>query len=136
MNATEFCYWLQGYFELTSFHTSHYEFRTKSIQCLKNHLDLVKKCDSHHNNIFIDWLEAYLKDVDLEKHLQNNVNFQSIGIGLPLFDVEKIKNYLSSQFKHEIDSNYQGDKKELQAIHDLGKTNGTVESSKSILYRC
>ena len=37
MNTVDFCYWLQGYFELSESN----ELTEKQVQMIKNHLDLV-----------------------------------------------------------------------------------------------
>ena len=64
MYSVDFCYWLQGYFELTE---GDQPLTKRQVQVIKNHLHLV--------------------------------------------------------FKHEIDDLYEGDKQELQDIHD-GKSTG------------
>ena len=38
MNANEFCYWLQGYFELNH---SNYELNEQQVKVIKDHLKLV-----------------------------------------------------------------------------------------------
>lgn len=41
MKPTEFCYWLQGYFELAD-HASHEQhLTTEQVEVIKNHLNLV-----------------------------------------------------------------------------------------------
>ena len=41
MNQTEFCYWLQGYFELTGADATNAPISPNQVQVIKNHLNLV-----------------------------------------------------------------------------------------------
>ncbi len=131
MNATEFCYWLQGFFELTN--NSNIIFNIPMVRCLRNHLALVKEIEPNHNNAFIIWLEVELDDK----------------MTVMSDDVKRIKTILGQQFKHVIDPTYllnndlvQADK--LQTIHDwptepdLGPKNNYGYGNKpgTPTYRC
>ena len=56
MKAVEFCYWLQGMFELNPPTALSAEQRT----CIVNHLRLVKVAEPKHTNAFVRWLDLYL----------------------------------------------------------------------------
>lgn len=43
MKATEFCYWLQGYFELTKLYSSEKDLTIAQTECIKKHLNMVFK---------------------------------------------------------------------------------------------
>lgn len=46
MKATEFCYWLQGFFEITQVsHLRPDHLNEKQVEMIKNHLSLVFKHD-------------------------------------------------------------------------------------------
>ncbi len=100
MKTTEFCYWLQGYFELGG-----NTLTAKQIAIVNAHLDLVFK---------------YMQLTKAKPDAGSNFCFLLKGMlygGHP--DVQVIKSELSKCFLHEIDPTY-GDAQmqdELNAIH-------------------
>jgi hypothetical protein len=112
MKANEFCYWLQGFFELNAARESVPVLDQRLMRCVKAHLALVAKCEPLHENLFVAWLTLRTEGVDA-------------------FDAgrtEETRRMLASQFRHVIDPGYAGAPGELQSIHD-GVPNGVV-------YRC
>jgi hypothetical protein len=105
MKAVEFCYWLQGYFELNAARNSVPQLEPRILACIKAHLALVAKVEPMHGNLFVAWLALRTQGVD---------SLDAIG-------TEEVRRMLASQFQHVIDPSYGGDKEALQAIHD-GKT--------------
>lgn len=99
MKAVEFCYWLQGYFELSDI-AEPCALTGKQVACIKAHLALVAAVDPNHDNVFVEWLGAFINDPP-----------HSSGTA-------KIRRMLAAQFRHVIDPSYGGDKSTLQAIHD------------------
>lgn len=102
MKATEFCYWLQGFFELTSPTT----LTTAQVQCINKHLDLAiaygDKDDSPQRvKNFIGWLKTSLEWLDPAQPEQ----------------VQKVKLRLDECFAHVIDKQY-GPDDHLNKIHN------------------
>ncbi len=100
MNARDFCYWLQGAFEIADCKSMTAE----QVAMLKAHLALVERLDPAHDNTFVAFLSVRLNGVQ----------------ALSTKDTEAIRRFLAAQFKHEIDPSYAGDKATLQKIHDGG----------------
>lgn len=118
MKAIEFCYWLQGYFELSEW-PDVTALQAKQVACIRAHLALVATVDPNHENMFVEWLGSFLSN---PPHATGTA---------------RIRRMLAAQFQHVIDPSYSGDKATLQAIHD-GKP-GTIPSgglSPDVVYRC
>lgn len=98
MNARDFCYWLQGAFEIADCKNMTAE----QVSMLKAHLLLVEHLDPAHDNTFVAFLTVRLNGVQT----------------LSAKDTEAIRRFLDAQFKHELDPSYVGDKATLQKIHD------------------
>lgn len=105
MNAREFCYWLQGAFELCGMA----EIDGARAAQIKAHLALVAKCDPNHRNTFVTWLDLTMNDGGYYAK------------GMTARDVEMVGKLLAAQFQHEIDPSYGGDSAALQAAHDGGQ---------------
>ena len=105
MKNIEFCYWLQGYFEITDQVDTVEELRLSQIECIENHLKLVEKHESLGS--FTSWLQGFL-----EYHLlsQGRVAMNDEG-------VDKIRAKLAHCFKHVIDNTY-SNASELNKIHN------------------
>jgi len=103
MTNREFCYWLQGFFELSKSNSLD----TNQVVSIRNHLDLTRKVDKKLNE-FPSWLEGFL---------------DSCYEGLTLEATEKVRAKLNAAFKHEIDPTYPGDQAELNDIHSGGGFN-------------
>lgn len=41
MNSRDFCYWLQGFFEINELNNTSNELNDKQVKCIKNHLSMV-----------------------------------------------------------------------------------------------
>jgi hypothetical protein len=111
MRQDEFCYWLQGYFELTPGEKTSITLDQREI--IRNHLELVKKCNVEGRKKtqkpitgFCAWLDGALDLAPV-----NDVAILPEAIGA-------IKNRLNAEFEHVIDPKVSGDKEELQAVHD------------------
>lgn len=98
MKAVEFCYWLQGMFELNPPTALSAEQRT----CIVNHLRLVKVAEPKHTNAFVRWLDLYLPSAGERA------------------DLDAIQSTLAAQFQHVIDKSYAGSQAEMNAAHGAG----------------
>jgi hypothetical protein len=100
MQSQEFCYWLQGSFELNE--TT--EFDSTQTQIIKQHLDLVFQYDKKPNG-FCNFLKGYFTLANPQ-----------------VLDTEvtsSIRQQLSTTFKNEIDPTYPEHKK-LNEVHNGG----------------
>ena len=101
MKANEFCYWLQGYFEICeaqNMDADKISLKPSGIECIKSHLELVKQVEPEHSNMFVAWLT---------ERLQHTSELNTI----------ELRRFLNSQFQHVIDPSYGQDQKELNKIH-------------------
>jgi len=123
LKQTEFCYWLQGYFELGAIAGGASLLLTlEQAACVRNHLELVKACNVGGATYakgktpamkpitgFCAWLdgtlELALKISDGQQHISD-------------ISLELIKTRLNDEFLHVIDPQQPGDKEVLQATHD------------------
>jgi len=80
MKAREFCYWLQGYFELSG---TNADLDARQWPIVEAHLRLVAAADPDHDNAFVAWLAASRQP-----------------------ESAKVRRLLASQFRHEIDPSY------------------------------
>lgn len=120
MKAVEFCYWLQGLFELAD----PMIITSKQEACVRAHLDLVKRVEPDHDNLFVAWLDGVV-DTKIDGHM------------LTERDTAKIKRHLAQQFQHAIDPSYQGDKADLQSTHDGAYAHSTLSARpQGPLMRC
>jgi hypothetical protein len=102
VRANEFCYWLQGYFEIGEADGGVRDVLTAAgVRCVKAHLALVKKVEPEHANVFVAWLSERLERADGNKAI----------------DSADIRRFLAAQFQHAIDPSYGGDQKELGKVH-------------------
>lgn len=114
MNARDFCYWLQGYFEISeALLVAPAVGTAKFVACLRSHLALVAEVDPVHTNAFVAWLTLRIDGIDV----------------LEAKSIAQIRAMLNAQFKHDIDPSYGGDAKKLKAIHD-GKPKGKGKPMK------
>ena len=124
MKATEFCYWLQGCFEMAK-----PDYLTRdAMRTVGAHLELVANADPAHDNIFVSWLSMY---ITAQTGLRT----------LTVEETDKIKRHLAAQFKHVIDPSYGGDKAELQAVHDGEAPFDPVQIGRppredGVIYKC
>lgn len=114
MKATEFCYWLQGYFELNAKTGMGSTEPTPTAwwECIRNHLALVARCDPEHTNAFVHWLT-----IVVDNYLGL---LREKGVKAPPPSIARIRSLLNAQFRHEIDEQSSGGvaSNEAQAIHD------------------
>jgi len=110
MKQDEFCYWLQGHFELNP------DAETLTVAqsvMVRSHLELVKQCrpkDRKKNTVAIDGFCAWLDGaLDVAPRTENGLHPDS---------VQAIKTRLGKEFLHVIDPKVPGDKEDLQATHD------------------
>jgi hypothetical protein len=106
MTNKEFCYWLQGLFELGE----PKELTVKQMKAIQAHINLARQVDGSLNE-FTGWLEGVL---EIWQHLKTD---------LPSEVVVKIKDRLSSKFQHDIDPSYPGDQADLNETHSGGGFN-------------
>lgn len=107
MREKDFCYWLQGYFELADL--NGYGFiNGKMIACIQKHLDLVKKYERDAPP-FTSWVQGFVDAVDIG----DDEN-------LPATLTEKLKGELENMFAHEIDGSYEsGDTEMVPGLNSI-----------------
>lgn len=98
----DFCYWLQGYFELAP----QPVLTSKQIQLMLRYLDMI----SEPHGPFTGWLKKVCLYCQAQEYRQ-----ETLAHFLPL-----IQHSLNKVFHHVIDNSYDTDKSsdELQNIHD------------------
>ena len=100
MKSTQFCYWLQGSFELNDTRS----FNAEETKIIKNHLDLVFQHDNTPN-AFCSFLRGYFV-MSKPDALDENVT-------------QVIRDELTTEFKQNIDSSYPvAEQKTLKDIHN------------------
>ena len=100
MKSIEFCYWLQGYFELSQ----EVGLTKKQLECISKHIALVEKHEGL--DTFTSWLLGFLESYELMG-----------GTDMRASSVQIIVDKLGKKFKHEIDKVYPH-KVELNKIHN------------------
>jgi hypothetical protein len=103
MKANEFCYWLQGYFEICEAQGLSTKLDGAAARCIEAHLSLVAKVEPDHSNVFVAWLNDHLR--------------KPSPVGP---DAVLIRRFLAAQFQHVIDPSYGGDQMALGKIHGTG----------------
>ncbi len=114
MKANEFCYWLQGFFELCEAQGLSTKLDGAAARCIEAHLALVAKVEPDHSNVFVAWLFDHLRKPS------------PVGPNATL-----IRRYLASHFRHVVDPSYGGDQKALNELHAIGGT-----TPDGVTYRC
>lgn len=109
MKEVEFCYWLQGYFELADLN-GHSFVNGKMLQCIQKHLDMVKRYQGNTSS-FTSWVQGFVDAISIEDD-------ERLSFGL----TEKLKGELENMFLHEIDNSY--DDKEHKMITSLNQIHG------------
>jgi hypothetical protein len=131
MKADQFCYWLQGYFELAGANHVIADMDVATVHIIKNHLRLVAKVEPRHKNLFVDWLVLKLAAINTSA----TALLDSCRPVLSSEEVDAIRTHLANQFRHDIDNSYGGDKVELQAVHD-GQEHNLFHQDSGGAYRC
>lgn len=109
MQSRDLCYWLQGYFEITSLNGNLENETTlspKQLRCIQNHLNLVFRVEEYNDSEAFRFCMSLQIDLDLHERNTRSLN------------VSEIRERLNKVFIHEIDNTVVGDKLELQTIHD------------------
>ena len=99
MTTREFCYWLQGFFELIGEQIP--TLSERRAQCIKNHLDLALK---------VDTADSPTRDYCVEM----KAFLTWAGANPP---TAMMCRKLNDLFSHAIDPSYPGDQQELNALH-------------------
>lgn len=116
MTSRDFCYWLQGSFEINGVKN----FDSAQTDMIKKHMKLVFEYDKTPSK-FVNWLEGYLQ-------ASNDI--------LTPADCKKIGERLGEEFQHVIDPQY-GDEKvqsDLNVIHNPSFVRPPNEDGT--IYRC
>jgi hypothetical protein len=102
LTNSEFCYWLQGYFEISE---QSYLDKTKIIS-----IDKKIRCITHEFGPFTKWLSMVMNNI-----IYHNFDAELIARFTPI-----IQKQLNLIFLHVIDPSYNSDKSpdELKKIHD------------------
>lgn len=96
MNNFNFCYWLQGYFELSESNSVPKE----TVSVIQEHLAIVQP----KNGVFCSWLEGYLDMVGVDAWSEEVT--------------KKIRAKLSNEFLTLIDPSYpKNEQEELHRLH-------------------
>lgn len=117
MKHNEFCYWLQGYFEIGALEHNVTHLGKDGLECVERHLALVEKVEGKKLTGFAAWLGGFLAHAGC----------------CDAKDVEKIRARLAEEFQHVIDPSYGGDQDGLNAIHH-GPRPPTL--GDSVVFRC
>jgi hypothetical protein len=130
MKSTEFCYWLQGFFELSHLTTGIYAplpragegnpaaaelFLQKAhYQCIQNHIDLVKTFEGEKVLPFVHWLEGCIAGYLVSSAATDqHADYDSNAGHAQAVDITKeIQTRLNDLFEHVIDPSYGKDKQE------------------------
>ena len=138
MKFDNFCYWLQGHFEIRDHFSQnslnvlvkeknpeHLFLTALQVKCIRDHIKLHLEC-SLRNDIspepFICWLDGILTHhSELSDEIQRDV-------------VVEIRDRLNNLFIHKIDPQLPGDKDSLQDIHD-GKVSDGKGKKKQLFKR-
>lgn len=91
MKSRDFCYWLQGYFELSS-EREAMELDARQVDLVKRHLDMVFVHEGKNANPFCHWLQGVFQ------------GYGSLGLNQP--QVTAVRGRLHDVFKHEIDPSF------------------------------
>lgn len=121
MTSRDFCYWLQGFFELAS----PIAINSDQLKTIKNHLKLVEVHEGFTSGTFpalLNILLSFNEDVEELSPSQTTI----------------ITGNLASYFKHVIDPQLDGGNaktsEKYQNIHDEGFSH--LKPSKTTVYRC
>ena len=101
MNYENFCFWLQGYFELN---VGNKYLNYNQVESIRNHLNLAKEIENNKSHQFITWLSGYIDY--FESCININRQAEPLGIALQEIQVEMISDRLNECFKHDIDPKY------------------------------
>lgn len=119
MLPQEFCYWLQGHFELQ---IEIEKLNSKQLEIIQRHLDLVFECSKMTKQDkstdaygFCNWLQGFLESKELSEYTKG--------------DASLIQDKLNNIFQHEIDLTYTKDKKQQTTMN-------TIHNPDSTLLRC
>lgn len=106
MKATEFCYWLQGHFELGEQRANLSDRQVKIVLAHLRMVDVHDKTDGRSRQ-FCAWLKTTLEA------------FGEVELSAP--QTQRIKQLLSEVFLHEIDPGYPiAEVEQLQQAHQQG----------------
>ena len=108
MKATEFCYWLQGFFELAP--PDEGILTLDRIRLIQKHLRLVEAVEKRLVG-FPAWLDGFLEDTTTT--------------GSPS-RTARVRERLAAEFKHVIDGSYGGDQDHMNHVHGGGLGDDTV----------
>ena len=124
MRASELCYWLNGFFELSG---SQDALTKEQFKCLQAHLNLalMTEQDNRSDGLkFLNFLEGVLGTAEA---------------GATNEATQAIRKRLADEFEHVIDPSYNLDPKKAQAVHDAWKDNrrpGHGPNHSDAVYRC
>lgn len=105
MKTNEFCYWLQGFYELN---VNVDEMTTIQLGLLKGHLNLCEKNEGELKG-FPLWLKGFLRGLDLSAGEELKT--------LNRVSVREIEIVLATYFKNVIDHTYEKTAEELRQEH-------------------
>ena len=119
MDSLNFCYWIQGYFEITN----PKEIGVKETETIYNHLKLTLRCDDEPEK-FVVWLNGYY-ELAKPKSIDRKTT-------------QLIKDRLNSIFQHEIDPLMGGPEiqEELNKIHTPNYPHNDTSHSEPGIIRC
>lgn len=133
MKQDQFCFWLQGYFELGGIVKTKPHLTLEQANVVRRHLELVKKCNLTKGGIkavqkpltgFCSWLDGTLELAMKQQEGQSHISDIAL---------ELIREKLNDEFAHVIDPQMPGDKEELQATHDGLQSSS---SNNETIWRC
>lgn len=102
MKSIEFCYWLQGFFEISESH--EFKFNLNQLNCIERHVDLVIKYESPNISKSYSFV-CFLKNYLIIK--EETVSYTG-----------RIQQILQDIFIHEIDNSY-GDHSMIENLNQI-----------------
>lgn len=124
MTPTNFCYWLQGFFELAS----PGGLTDAQVVTIQNHLAMTDITRSPAWEApsgkmapteFCQWLKGFLAVVTMKETLREGLNFTA---------TQKLRETLNDVFLHSIDPSFPAHQQEaLNKAHNGGRSSGDLE---------
>jgi len=147
MRSVEFCYWLQGFFELSHLTEGVYASHTDGkpaattlflqkphYQCIQDHINLVKTYEGAKVLPFVHWLEGCIAGYLVSSAATND--YDAAPAFAQAVDITKeIQTRLGNLFAHEIDPSYGKDKQDAMNQAHTGTRPSRIHDSDRRL-RC
>ena len=112
MKTIEFCYWLQGYFELRDNGSA---LTHKQLECIAKHIKLVQEVEGKLAGSIVHWISGLIDGINTSESLPEELQSEILAN-----TTELIRARLHEVFQHDIDNTY-GDKAILDKLNKIHK---------------